>query len=432
MFVLIIAGIVAIGLLVLSFRYFNRKRLIDDTPTSKTQGVFIGMAEVKGTAESDSPLVSYLGGIKCVYYKWHIDEHWSRTETSTSTDSRGHTHVSTRQSNGWTTVAKGVEFCKFYLKDDTGVLQVNPDGAEVNAIDTFNRTCTMIDPLYFGKGPLEAVANSDGRRRFIESALPLHSPLYIMGHAHERQDIVAAEIAKDKGSPLFLISTRTEKQISSRFGIFFWLCFIFGLLSAAGGTLTWEIVVNNNAAPWENVLIATGGYLFLAVLAWLWIVYNSLIGLNQSVKQGWSQVDVQLKRRHDLIPNLVSCVQGFKNHEKETQTLVTELRAQMEATPPGTKGPDYKGLLPLLKATAEQYPELKSNMLFLSLQKSLTETEQRIALARDYYNEAATNYNTRLQIFPDRFVAWMAYLKPRLLLSASDFERAPVNVKLAA
>jgi hypothetical protein len=111
--------------------------------------------------------------------------------------------------------------------------------------------------------------------------------------------------------------------------------------------------------------------------------------------------------------------------------MLAELRTQISATPPGVNGPDFKGLAPLLRVVIERYPDLKANGAFLKLQHSLVDTEQRIALARDYYNDTATFYNTRLQIVPDRFVAALAGLRQHTLMGASDFERAPVQVKLA-
>jgi hypothetical protein len=142
-------------------------------------------------------------------------------------------------------------------------------------------------------------------------------------------------------------------------------------------------------------------------------------------------VDVQLKRRHNLMPNVEAAVKGYAVHERRTQQLVAELRTQAEATPPGAAGPDVKGISSLLRVVIEQYPELKANESFLKLQQTLVDTEQRIALARDYFNNIATFYNTRLGIIPDRFVAVIARLSPRTLMGAADFERAPVAVKLA-
>ena len=426
------AGIIVLGLLVLAFRSFRHKRIIDDMPTSKTQGVFIGLTELKGTAESDLPLTSFLAAVKCVWYEWHVQEQWSRMVTETYRDAQGHTQVRTRRESGWTTVANGGESAPFYLKDDTGILQIVPDGATINGKEILNKTCIPTDRLYFDKGPPHEIANSDHRRRFHETAISLHTQLYVMGQARERKDVVAAEIAKDKGAPMFIISTRTEKQISRGYYLQFWLWLVLGLLITIGAMIGWSLIGlrGYSALSWQPIVIGCVIYLFLLSLGWLWTVYNSLVSLRQRVRQGWSQVDVQLKRRNDLIPNLVQIVEGYRTHEAETQKVITEMRAQMVATPPGVSGPDYKGLLPTLRATIERYPELKASDLFLKLQQSLTETEQRIALARDYYNDISTFYNTRLEIVPDRFVASIVRMRPSSLLIATDFERAPVQVKL--
>jgi hypothetical protein len=167
-------------------------------------------------------------------------------------------------------------------------------------------------------------------------------------------------------------------------------------------------------------------------LGWLWTVYNSLISLRQRVQQGWSQVDIELKRRNDLIPNLVQVVEGYAAHERGLQELVARLRQQISATPPGVAGPDYAGFMPTLRATVESYPDLKASELFLKLQKELSDTEQRIALSRDYFNQIVTFYNTRLEIVPDTFLAKTMKLKPQTLMGAADFERAPVKVNLVS
>ncbi len=428
--IIVLGCAAALGCLIGAFRTLHRKRLIDDVPTSKTQGVFIGLAELKGTAESDMPLTSYLASIHCVQFSWQVDEHWSRTVTETYTDSQGRAQTRTRTESGWTRVAGGNEAIPFYLKDDTGLIRVVPEGAKIHGIETFDKTCSPNDDLYYGKGPTRQVPNSTHRRRFHETALPLHTMLYVMGQARERQDVVAAEIAQSKDAPLFMISTRTEKQISTGYGRWFWFWLILGLCAAIGGTVAWS-VSRNTGVSWQPVAIAIGGYIAATALGWLWMVYNSLVNLHHMVEQGWSQVDVQLKRRHDLIPNLVSTVEGYRKYESETQRLLAEIRTQTEATPPGVSGPDFKGISPLLRITIERYPELKASDSFLRLQQSLVDTEQRIALARDYFNNIATFYNTRLSIIPDRFVAPLARLQPQTLMSAADFERAPIQVKLA-
>ena len=178
----------------------------------------IGMVEVKGTAEALRPLVSHLAEQPCVYYSWSVAEHWSRTVTETYRDSDGKTKTRTRHESGWTTVADGGEQSPFYLKDDVGMVQVQPEGAKIEPVTIFSESCGRGDPLYYAKGPAGAVAHSDHRRQFTETAIPIHTPLYVMGQAREaRKDIVAPEIAWDPDCPMFLISSRDEEQISLGF-----------------------------------------------------------------------------------------------------------------------------------------------------------------------------------------------------------------------
>ena len=428
--VLVVSLLVA-GCLFGAYINLNRKRIIDDLPTSKTQGVFIGLAELKGTAESESPLISYLAAAQCVQYVWQIDEHWQRTVTEAYHDAQGRTQTRSRTESGWTSVSHGDESKAFYLKDDTGVIRIMPEGARIQGNVTFNKTVKPSDALYYGKGPANAVANSTHERRFHEEVVPLHAMLYVLGQARVRTDIVAAEIAQDKDSPMFLISTRSEKQVSTGYSFWSWFFSVFGLMIAAAGGGWWFAVSTASSPGWQPFVIAAASYLILWALIWVWMVYNSIVSLHHRVEQGWSQVDVQLKRRNDLIPNLIHAVEGYRMYERETQKAITELRRQMEATPPGMPGPDFKGTVPLMQGTIERYPELKANEPFLKLQQSLVDTEQRIALARDYFNDVSTFYNTRLSIIPDRYVAALVGLRPGTLLTATDFERAHVAVDLA-
>jgi hypothetical protein len=360
MIAVIVGSVIAFGSLMGAFWVLRRKRLIDDLPTSKTQGVFIGLVELKGTAECESPLTSNLAGKSCVQYNWVVEEHWSRTVRETYKDAQGKTQTRTRTESGWKRVAGEEKSVPFYLKDDTGVIRVVPDRAKIDNDTVFNRSCSRNDPLYFGKGPRREIANTTHTRRFRESLIPLHATLYIMGHAREREDIVAAEIAHDKSAPMYLISTSTEEQLSRRYAIWSWFWILFGLAAAVVGAVIWQIQ-SNAGFRWQPVVIAAAIFAGVLALGWIWTVYNSLIDLRNRVGQGQSQVDVQLKRRHDLIPNLVNAVQGYRDHESETQQLVTELRNQQQATPPGAIGPDLKGVAPTLKLTVERYPEFKAD-----------------------------------------------------------------------
>ena len=430
---------VILGLLVVcglclwgSARQLRRRRILGDTPTSKAQGVFIGFVELKGTAESAQPLTSFLAETACVHYAWQVDEHWSRTVTETYTDSKGNRQTRTRRESGWTTVAEGGETIPFYLRDDTGVILVRPKGASIESATLFSETVSLGHPLYHAKGPPHSVSHSDHRRRFVETGIPLAAALFIAGQARERADLVAPEIAASKDAELFVISTRSEEKFSASLGVWTWVWGVLGFVAACVPAI---FVAVDGAArlPRDFVwlsFVPPAVYLGVGAVAWVWLVYNRLIALRQRVRQGWSLIDVQLKRRHDLIPRLVAIVAGLKGHEAQVQTALAALRTQAVATPVGTAGPDFAGLAVSLRAVAENYPELKANESFLALQTQLVETEQRIALARAYYNDIATQLATRLEVVPDRWVGALGGLKPEPLLAAADFERANVRVEL--
>jgi hypothetical protein len=275
--------------------------------------------------------------------------------------------------------------------------------------------------------------NSDGVRRFSEKAIPLQSPLFLVGQARERQDIVAPEIAADPNASEFLISVRSEEEVSGGLGWQIWLFFFLGAITAPGGHILSLFALGKEFDSLSIVMFIGEFCLFLALWfgGWIVTVYNSLVELRQRVEQGWGQVDIQLKRRHDLIPNLVDTVKGYRDHEASTQQALAELRSQLSATAPGEAGDDPRSVQSQINILKEAYPDLKANQNFLALQQSLSDTEQRIALARSYFNSIATFYNTRLEVVPDRFIAALGGMKPRALMEANDFERAPVEVKFA-
>jgi len=426
--VVLIGSLLAAACLWASLRLRRRQRLLHDLPTSKTLGVFIGMVELKGTAESEDPLTSHLAARACVLYTWSVEEHWSRTVTTT--DGKGRSR--TRRESGWKTVDEGGYSIPFYLRDEEGVVLVRPVDAKHETLTIFNETVDEDHPLYYGKGPRHAVSHSDYRRRFTEQAIPLHAPVYVVGPARERPDIVAPEIAAQDDAPLYLISVRTEERVKSGLSGWSWFWWALGLVIAGVPLM---IALSPEAREWRTTPERAGALIlaYLAVWAgaWVWMVYNSLVGLRERVRQGASLIDVQLKRRHDLIPGLAAAVSALGAHERETQEAVASLRAQLTATPTGAQGPDFAGVAGSLRAVIERYPDLKAQTGFTSLHSQLVETEQRIALARSYYNDIATQFATRLQTVPDTFVARLGAMHPEPLLAAADFERAAVPVKLA-
>ena len=175
----------------------------------------------------------------------------------------------------------------------------------------------------------------------------------------------------------------------------------------------------------------------LAVVGiWVMAAYNGLIRLRNQLENSWAQIDVQLKRRHDLIPNLVKAVKGYAQHERETFEKVTQARsAAVNAHGVKDQAQAENFLTNTLKslfAVAEAYPDLKANQNFLHLQEELTSTENKIAFARQFFNDATMQFNTRIQIFPVNLIAGMFGFTPREFFEVQTAsEREAPQVKLS-
>src|SRR5476649_682825 len=170
------------------------------------------------------------------------------------------------------------------------------------------------------------------------------------------------------------------------------------------------------------VLILLG--ILAALVVWAIASYNGLVGMRNQVLNGWRQIDVQLKRRHDLIPNLVNAVRGSMDFEKDTLTAVMEARSKaLTATGPADaaqKEGQLSQALGRLIAVAENYPTLKSNDNVKMLQEELSATENKVGFARQFYNDIATKFNTAQQVFPTSLFASMYGFKPAELFEITE------------
>lgn len=172
------------------------------------------------------------------------------------------------------------------------------------------------------------------------------------------------------------------------------------------------------------------------IVAWFVAMYNGFITLVQRTKEAWADIDVQLKRRYDLIPNLVETVKGYATHEREAFENVTKARAEaMDASSPAQKGlaEDLLGAtLGRLMAVAEAYPDLKANQNFLSLQSELSDTENKIQAARRFYNGNVRDLNTKVHMFPSNIIANMFHFTEREFFELGEQDAAakePVKVQ---
>jgi LemA protein len=168
------------------------------------------------------------------------------------------------------------------------------------------------------------------------------------------------------------------------------------------------------------------------ILLYVMVVYNGLITLRNRVKEAWSDIDVQLKRRYDLIPNLVETVKGYAAHEKDTFNKVIEARSKaMSATGVKEKGEAENALSGTLKslfALSENYPELKASVNFLELQRELTDTEDKVQASRRFYNGNVLDFNTKLEMFPTNIIAQMFGFKISEFFAAEEGEKVAPKV----
>lgn len=428
-----LTGLPLLGSLGALFGYRKRlrlARLMEDLPTSKAHGVFIGLVQVEGTAEAEEPITTYMEGKLCVHHAWSVQEEWKRIVVETKTDSNGKTYTQTRTESGWTTVAEGGGSIPFFLKDDSGTVRVCPEGARIEPVTVFNVTCGTDSNLYFGLGPNRIIPNSTQRRRFTETAIPLHAPITVVGQARVREDVAAPEIAADKTAPLFLITTRNEKQV---LGSFRWArigFLVLGSVLVTGGVFLWHVMSGNKpGTPGFNPWIfapALAAFWCLALVMYAWQMFNSMVDLRNRTDRAWSLIDIELKRRADLIPPLIACVQGINAHERRVQETVARLRAQANASAEG----GVAGLSAGLTALAEAYPQLTANRNNAQLMAALTDAENRISMAREYFNDQVVWHNIRVERIPDFLFAWLAGLKKRQPFLATDLDRQEVEVKL--
>lgn len=163
------------------------------------------------------------------------------------------------------------------------------------------------------------------------------------------------------------------------------------------------------------------------------LMYNSLITLRNRVDEAWSDIDVQLKRRYDLIPNLINTVKGYAAHEREVFEKVTEARTRaMNAGSTQEKAEAenmLSGTLKSLFAVSENYPDLKANQNFLELQRELTDTEDKIMASRRFYNGNVRDFNTKIQVFPTNLIAGILKFVTREFFEAEEGEKEPVKVE---
>ena len=406
----IAGGAATPGGLASGFYLLRKQRLIQDLPTSKTAGVVAGLNEVKGVARVAQPLASPLSGHACVYFSWSVSEHYRRTETYQEDG-----ETKTRTTEGWETVASDSDSMPFELVDDTGAIWVHPEGADVTGTGVFSESGDWSHPLWHFGGS-GSIYGSTGRRRFEESVVPLDVALFVLANARLAEGSARLELARADGE-LFVISVKSEEQITS--GLRWGTRGLFTAATVGAGTAAAAAPSRPNGVLIVGAIAAVG---LVIALFFLFSVYNALVRARDRTRKSWANVETELQRRHDLIPNLVAVVKQAAAQEAATLTAVTAaatLTAVTEAagswSGPGGVGGSHSdadvsrasamaqqqtaGLATVL-VTAERYPQLKANSNYQSLTAQLVETENRLALSRQFFNDAVEVLSNRVQRFP--------------------------------
>lgn len=420
-----------------------------DTPTSACAAVFVGRNEVIGRAQPHVTLTSPVTGQSCVWFRWQL-QRWKRG--------------SRNRGGRWVNVEKRSSTAPFWLVDDTGGVLVRPRGASIDPPRTFQQRAhssglrwsrnDLRMATYQGQDAVEHeraraegwpsstgtggwLGNNDavpiaslGRNyRIREWRLDPGSSLYVLGPAGMRRDVVALEFDEGHGPGELFISTRSETQVARGA---LWAT-IGSLLLALAGAVGFPAAVHamqtdgtfgpEPGSP--STLEAVGGWMLLAgvsmalvIVALYWIrLYNRLVAVKQQAANSWSLIDVALRRRHDLLPNLVEVTKEYARHEQEVLEAVAGLRLG-EVLPGSEELPTdatVDGATELnhiewrsahsLMALGEAYPDLKANTAFQDLTRRITEAENQVAYARQYYNDAVTVLRDRRQTFPGNLVA---------------------------
>lgn len=396
-------GLVATLLFVVGLHTIRRRWLLADIPASSVKGVFVGLNEVRGTVRTDAPLYSRLCGLPCVWYHVVVEELAGSTDGG---DLR------------WVTASNETHSVPFWLEDATGTIPVLPAGAEVRG----ERSMTPV-------GTTETMGGS--RRRYREYVIETDRPVLVLGPARMSAEDGVLEIAADGGP--FHIAAGDEAELRRGFGLGGTVGLVVGLLVATtapvvGGAVGRFVqgsvdgepigvlagVAAAAAASWPVAPLAIAlAYVALVGLAYLVHLYNRLVGLTQRAGRAWSLIDVQLRRRHDLIPALATCVAGYAGAEARS---LTELR--LPALDGGDRLPSAAALHDTasaaaaqsmsarsLLAVAEAHPDLRADRSFRRLREDLADTEDRVALARTFYNDSVTLLADRAGTFPWLLVA---------------------------
>lgn len=404
----LVVALVGIGIWLV---FLGRKRLIQDLPTSSTRGVALGLNELMGRAESDESVPSPQSAVECVWWK---NEFYIENDD-----------------NGWKKTGEKVGGpIAFRLVDDDGAIEVRPRRAEVHGRETYDGPYSL--PLLSAGDPNPTLASrhiasrtiGTKRRRVVEQVIPVGADVYVLGTAQLPYEGLTPLIGQDRhGQHRFIVRVGNEADALyvERVGV--GMGFVAAMVGAIAAAVAWrdgealaaETITWSQISPWGPAAGVVAALMVMSVLS-IVFTYNGLVLLRERVQTAWSLIDIQLRRRHDLIPSLAEVVRAHAAHESEVQRAVAELRSTLASDLPKKPTDDAvhtaerqiraeTAALHRVLALIEAYPTLTADDSFAGLRAALIDTEDRIALARGFYNASVQALHDRAQAVPGNLVA---------------------------
>jgi hypothetical protein len=424
-------GAVGLVAMLVAWLVDRRRRAYTDLATTPAAAVFAGRNEVKGQAATHTPLVSHLTETPAVWWVYTLEEERRHTRRVTTRDSQGRSRTRTETYYQWHEIdKKSGSLASMEVVDPTGSVPVRLQGADIVERRFGERTFDEDE----GKGLLEGFLsrmfdNRTGRYRQIEKGIAVGDTLFVVGEARMDQETGVPILGED-----VMVSTRSEESHTGRLGFGVGALVVLALAGLAVGS--GYLVDPDAPGRPTGWLPGLGVGLLLVLVGWVLTLYNRLQLLTESVERAWTLIDVQLQRRHDLIPSLAQAVTGHAAHEATVLESVAGQRWQAGhaqqtgqlAQEAGRQGGQLRQVL----AVAEKYPELTADDSFLHLQRQLADTENRIAGARSFYNDTVTLLHDRSRSFPGVLVARAVKRTSRGLIPAEGFERTVPQVQPVA
>lgn len=407
---LVVASVIAFGAAYFTDR---RRRVYADLGTIPAAAVYAGRNEVKGRVWHPDPTLAHHSRTPCVLWVYELEEqreHTRRTKDGTETYRRWHTietHSGGRP--------------HFELVDDSGSVRVGLERASVDDHTLFSADFRAEDDRGFFEKMFSFGPNRTGKYRHHERGIAVGDDVYVVGEASLRDDVVEPQIVH--GAP-FIVSTRSEDSHRG------WLGFATFALTAAGVGLALA-AGRTSANPDVGVVVAVAASTAAIVVVSLISLYNRIQAQVQQAARAWSLIDVQLTRRHDLIPRLAAVARAASDHERVVLESVMTVRSSLTGEAPTAatvadadhEAREQTTRIRRLLAVIEQHPTLRADAAFRALQHEIADAEARIAGTRGFYNDAVTLVRTQRGTFPGLLVARWADRRRFALFEADGFER---------